>query len=77
MVGTSQPHCLCALEAESVVTTTQLNQQKGGQSLPTLFLALLRRSAAAKAQPAEESLPIADQSSFERAGRSERTAQCP
>jgi len=28
MVGTLQPHCLCASEAESVVTITQMNLQK-------------------------------------------------
>jgi hypothetical protein len=59
---------------------TEIQQKRMCSQIPAqspLFLALLRRSAAAKAQPAEGSLPIADQSSFERAGRSERTAQCP
>jgi hypothetical protein len=55
----------------------QMNLQKEEARAPTLFVALLRRQGAAKAQPAEEHLPVADQSTFERAGRSERTAQCP
>jgi hypothetical protein len=38
MVGTLQPHCVCALEAESVITITQMNPQKEkNQSRPTLF----------------------------------------
>src|SRR5215470_2263061 len=36
MVGTSQPHCLLALEVESVVTITDASEKRKNQSLPTL-----------------------------------------
>src|SRR5262249_38133569 len=36
MVGTSQPHCLLALEVESVVTITDASAKRKNQSLPTL-----------------------------------------